>query len=112
MLRAGGWWAYMRSTDTDSSKRVTWSLVRRVMRYVRPYRTQIILLLILIVITTVLGLLTPLIFRDLIDNVIPDEDTQRLHLLAVGLVAIPVVSGGIASHTTAAQRYRWRRRHL
>ena len=94
MMSSGGWWAYMRSTDTSKSQRVTWALVRRVMAYARPYRDKIIGLLALIVITTGLGLLTPLIFRDLIDNTIPNEDTQRLHLLALGLVAIPLVSGG------------------
>ena len=48
--------------------------------------------------TTVLGLLTPLIFRELIDNVLTESganygDMSRLNILALGLVMIPVVNG-------------------
>ncbi|MCL4252577.1 MAG: ABC transporter ATP-binding protein/permease, partial [Anaerolineae bacterium] len=60
-----------------------------------PYRGHIIALLGTILITTVLGLLTPLIFRDLIDNTLPNQDVGRLNVLAIALVAIPMVVGAI-----------------
>lgn len=92
----GGWFAYMRGNDTktDNSK-VTWALLRRVMEYAKPYKSEITILLVTILFTTGLGLLTPLIFRDLIDNAIPNSDTGRLNLLAIGLIIIPIISGGI-----------------
>ncbi len=95
MLSSGGWWSYVRGSDMESKPRVTWKLIKRVMAYARPYRNQIIIMLVLIVLTTGLGLLTPLIFRDLIDNTLPQQDTARLNVLAFGLVAIPVISGGL-----------------
>src|SRR5205814_9622017 len=71
-------------------------LLRRVFSYARPYRWGIIGLLLLILMSTGLGLLTPLIFRDLIDHALPTGDVGRLNLLAVGLVLIPIFSGAIA----------------
>jgi ATP-binding cassette, subfamily B, bacterial len=85
---------YMR-TDEDAKLKnnLTWPLVKRVMGYGRPYWRHIIGLLLVILATTGLGLLTPLIFRDIIDNVLPNQDTTRLNVLALGLVLIPIVSG-------------------
>ncbi|MBZ0290974.1 MAG: ABC transporter ATP-binding protein/permease [Anaerolineae bacterium] len=65
------------------------------MAYARPYWRLIGILLVIILITTGLGLITPLILRDLIDNTLPNNDAQRLNVLALGLVLIPIVSGGI-----------------
>ncbi|HOA23650.1 MAG TPA: ABC transporter ATP-binding protein [Aggregatilineales bacterium] len=92
MYRAG-WHAFFRAGD--ESPQVTWPLIKRVLRYGRPYRLNIALMLLAILLTTGLGLLTPLILRDLIDNTLPNRDVQRLNLLAIGLVLIPLVSGGI-----------------
>jgi len=52
-------------------------------------------MLVTILLTTGLSLLTPLIFRNMIDVVIPAKDVQRLILLALALLAIPAVTGGI-----------------
>ena len=96
-FHGGGWFVYFRSGD-DSGKRrqMTWPLLKRVLGYARPYRRKIILMLITILLTTGLGLLTPLIFRDLIDHTLPSGDTRRLNLLAVGLILIPIANGAIA----------------
>src|SRR4051794_3961615 len=87
----GGWWVYAWGSDQDNSKGVTWPLVKRVIGYARPYWFKIVLTLVTILITTGLGLLTPLIFRDLIDNALPKGDAQRLNFLALGLVLIPLI---------------------
>ncbi|MBI5960181.1 MAG: ABC transporter ATP-binding protein [Chloroflexi bacterium] len=92
-----GWYSLIYSEDRKDKKRiVTWPLLKRVLAYGRPYRWKIVLLLITILLSTGIGLLTPLIFRDLIDNTLPAGDTSRLNLLALGLVLIPLVNGGIA----------------
>ena len=52
-------------------------------------------MLVITVATIGLSLLTPLILRDLIDKTLPDKDINRLIWLAVGLLAIPVVNGGL-----------------
>ncbi|MEQ8672877.1 MAG: ABC transporter ATP-binding protein [Aggregatilineales bacterium] len=91
----GGWFAYMRSDITAEQPKVTRELLMRVLQYARPYRQQIIILLATIIVTSILGILTPFIFRDLIDYAIPNADTDRLNLLALGLVSLPIISGMI-----------------
>jgi ATP-binding cassette subfamily B protein len=92
-----GWYHYLWSDEDAAQKRpVTWLLLKRVLGYARPYRRAITLLLVTILLMTGLDLLTPLIFRDLIDHTLPERDTARLNLLALGLVFIPLANGGIA----------------
>ncbi|MDX1994221.1 MAG: ABC transporter ATP-binding protein [bacterium] len=91
----GGWHTYIWGEGGGKRPKVTRSLLRRVLAYARPYRFHITAMLFLILITTLLGMLTPLIFRDLIDYTLPAGDAARLNLLALGLIAIPLVTGGI-----------------
>lgn len=88
-----GWWSYLRTAE--EKPKVTWSLMKRVMRYSDPYRGQIIGMLILILIQAGLTLLTPLMLRDLIDETIPAGDIDRLVMLALGLLLIPALGGGL-----------------
>ena len=89
----GGWFAVMNATD--EKPKVTWALLRRVLSYSRPYRLQIIGMLLMILFSTGLGLLTPLILRDLIDHTIPAKDVTRLIWLALALLLIPALNGGL-----------------
>jgi ATP-binding cassette subfamily B protein len=87
----GGWFMSMRATD--EKPRITWTLLKRVMAYSRPYRWQIVGMLVLILTTTGLGLLNPLIMRDLIDRTLPQRDLTRLFWLALLLLTIPAFNG-------------------
>ena len=89
----GGWWQYVRSGD--EKPKVTRELLLRVLSYARGYWWQIGGMLVTILLTTGLSLLTPLIFRNMIDVVIPAKDTNRLILLAAALLLIPAVTGVI-----------------
>ncbi len=89
-MHGGGWWVYAWGSDQDKKNNVTWPLVKRVLGYARPYWGKIAITLVTILITTGLGLLTPLIFRDLIDNALPNGNVERLNVLAIGLVLIPI----------------------
>ncbi|MCY3572855.1 MAG: ABC transporter ATP-binding protein [Chloroflexi bacterium] len=93
-MRGGGWFRYMHSAN-DAKPNVTRALLLRVLAYARPYRRQIAGMLATILLTTALGLLNPLIFREIIDGALAQKDMQRLHILALGLVAIPVASGAV-----------------
>ena len=84
-------YAYPGSDDGKSAK-ITWGLIKRVLAYANPYRREITITLVLILFTSGLGLLTPLIFRDLIDNTLPNGDVGRLNLLALALIIIPVLT--------------------
>jgi len=88
-----GWWMSMR--QGDEKPKVTRELLLRVLAYARGYWWHIAGMLVTITLTTGLSLLTPLIFRNMIDVVIPAKDTARLIWLGVALLAIPAVSGGV-----------------
>lgn len=94
MWHGGGWFTYMRSGDQKPT--VTRALLKRVLAYAGPYRWQIASMLITILATTGLGLLTPLIFRTMIDKVLPSKNIHELILLAVALLVIPLLNGGIS----------------
>ncbi len=79
----------------DEKPKITWPLLKRVLHYAKPYRWQIVAMLLLILAQTGVGLLTPLIMRDMIDVTIPAGNLNRLILLAAALLAIPVVNGVI-----------------
>lgn len=81
-------YAYPES-GTEDKAQVSWPVIKRVLGYARPYRRHILLTLVLILFTTGLELLTPLIFRDLIDYTLPRGDVARLNILAIGLILIP-----------------------
>ncbi len=92
-FHGGGWWGFL--SASEERPKVTWALLRRVLAYARPYRWQIIGMLLMILVNTGLTLLTPLILRTLIDETIPQGDIQRLVLLAMALLLIPALGGVI-----------------
>jgi ATP-binding cassette, subfamily B, bacterial len=93
MWHGGGWFTYMRSGD--EKPKVTRQLLLRVLTYARGYWWHIAGMLVTILLTTGLSLLTPLIFRNMIDVVIPAKDVDRLIWLALALLMIPALTGGI-----------------
>ncbi len=85
-----------RSIDSlDTKPKITWQLLRRVLQFARPYRWLLIAMLLLILLGTGLGLLVPLIMRDLIDKTIPAGNISRLLMLAASLLLIPALKGAI-----------------
>jgi len=79
----------------DQKPKLTKELLLRVLNYAKPYWKQIAGMLVTILLTTGLSLLTPLIFRNMIDVVIPSKDLNRLVWLGVALLFIPALEGGI-----------------
>jgi ATP-binding cassette subfamily B protein len=89
----GGWGSVINAPD--EKPRVTWNLLKRVMRYAAPYRWHIVGMLSIILLSTGMALLTPLIMRDLIDKTIPSGNVTRLIWLALALLALPVLNSAI-----------------
>jgi ATP-binding cassette, subfamily B, bacterial len=89
-----GWSGYLGASE--EKPKITRHLLRRVFTYARPYRGRLAIILLLILSTTGISLLNPLILRDLIDDTIPSGNVGRLIPLALALLAIPAVNGGIA----------------
>lgn len=88
-----GWFMAMRQGDDKPT--VTKELLLRVLSYAREYWWHIAGMLVTILLGTGLSLLTPLVFRNMIDVVIPAKDVDRLVLLGVALLLIPALNGGI-----------------
>ena len=95
MMHGSGWFSYIRHSGDTNKPKVTRSLLLRVLAYSKPYQREIIGMLATILVTTFLGLLNPLIFREIIDGALAEKDMGKLNILALGLVLIPILSGAI-----------------
>ncbi|MGB9300107.1 MAG: ABC transporter ATP-binding protein, partial [Anaerolineae bacterium] len=101
MLHGGGWHSFIQYDESKRQPQVSRQLLGRVLAYARPYWRSLALMMAAIAVTALIGLVPPLLYRDLIDNVLPNRDFARLHWLALGMIGIPVVSGLIG----VGQRY-------
>ena len=79
----------------DEKPQITWGLMKRVWKYAVPYRWWIIGMLFMTLAATGLGLLTPLILRELIDRTLPARDLHRLLWLTAALVSIPLLTASL-----------------
>ena len=77
------------------------ALLRRVFAYGRPYWRAVSMVLVTIIAVSLIELIPPLLYRDLIDNVLPGRDARRLNLLAAAMLGIPLLTGAI----NVVQRY-------
>ena len=90
-MHGGGRYSFL--TSTDERPKVTWALIQRVLRYGVPYRFHIAGMLLLILLHSGLALVSPLILRDLIDRTLPNKDLNRLGLLSLALLFLPLATG-------------------
>jgi ATP-binding cassette subfamily B protein len=95
MFHGRGWGSYIRSGDEKPHK-LTRILLLRILGYARPYWGALAGMLVTILISAGLALVSPLVMRQLIDQVLPARDTHRLVLFSVVLLLMPALSGGIS----------------
>jgi ATP-binding cassette subfamily B protein len=76
----------------DELPHVSWELLKRVFQYAKPYMGTLLGMLALILISTALSLLSPIVVRQLIDKTIPAGDLKGLIWLALALFMIPVMN--------------------
>jgi ATP-binding cassette subfamily B protein len=101
MFHGGGWWSYIRYDEKKDRPDVSRDLLVRVIWTARPYWGQAIVMLVAILIVSLLGLIPPLLIRELIDVALPEGDVALLNRLALAMVAVAVLSGLI----DVGQRY-------
>jgi len=65
------------------------------LRYAKPYWRHIGGMALTILLSAGIGVLSPLIFRHLIDEILPSKDLRQLTLFTLTLFLIPLVSGGL-----------------
>lgn len=94
MRHSGGLFNFVRSGDAKPQK-VTLELLMRVLAYARPYWTHLAGTLATILISSGLSLVTPLIFRRLIDNILPQRDINGLVLFSLALLLLPILNGAV-----------------
>ncbi|MCA1690871.1 MAG: ABC transporter ATP-binding protein/permease [Actinobacteria bacterium] len=89
----GGWHEalYARDPDMVAGAKLSQAVMRRVWMFARPYRGMLVGFVATILLSTILTILPPLVFRAIIDNhAIPRRDVRGLNLLALLAVALAV----------------------
>jgi ATP-binding cassette subfamily B protein len=100
-IHGTGWRAYIRYDEERDRPAIDRSILRRVAGYARPYWGQVALTIGLITLSSLLALIPPLLYRDLLDNALPNHNAARLNRLALGIIGVPLLTGLIG----VAQRY-------
>ncbi len=85
----------LRGGDGDARPKISRALIVRVARFARPYWGTVGLLMVAITASSLLDLVPPLLYRQLVDKVLPDKDLAGLNLLAVGLIGVPIIGRAI-----------------
>lgn len=86
----GGWRRYLSYDESEKRAQIDRALLRRVWAYARPYSRPMLLMLGAIVVTSLVELVPPLLYRDLFDNVLPNQDYDRLTVLGLLMLAVPL----------------------
>jgi ATP-binding cassette subfamily B protein len=67
--------------------------LRRIARLFRPYRLRLGAVLALIVVSAALGMTSPFLLREVLDEAIPNGDTRLLTWLVLGMIGVSVATG-------------------
>src|SRR3970040_1319293 len=92
-FHGGNWFSFIRYDEEQDRPQVSRGLLRRVAGFARPYWRWVLVIFITIRGISLFSLLPPLLIRDLLDTAIPQRDARRLNLLALGMIAVPLVNG-------------------
>jgi ATP-binding cassette subfamily B protein len=66
---------------------------RRVAGFFRPYRAQVAITIVAILVTAVIGLVNPFLLRAIIDDAIPEKNLDKLYLFVGLMVLLPIIGG-------------------
>jgi ATP-binding cassette subfamily B protein len=67
--------------------------IRRILAFFKPYRGQVAVVTVAILLTSGLGLVNPILLKLLIDDAIPRLDFSKLNLYVGLMILVPIVSG-------------------
>ena len=103
-FHSGGWWALVTHDDKQDRPIVNRQILKRVWMFAKPYQWRVLGLLLTILTISGLSLVSPLLFREMIDGALPAKDLRQLTLLGFGLIAIPLLNGlfGVAQRKLGA----------
>jgi ATP-binding cassette subfamily B protein len=89
----GGWWSYLSVDDSKPRPKLDRQMLRRVLAYAKPHWRSVSIVMATIVFISLMDLVPPLLYRELIDHVLPNRDVARLNWLAAAMLGIPILSG-------------------
>lgn len=89
----------MTSDRSVTKRKIPKGLVRRILRYARPYRAFVVWFLIILALTAVLSVMQPLLFRRIVDDGISAGNAHVVTItaLAIAVLAIAVAGLGLVS---------------
>ena len=82
-----------RPSPTDDDGPIRPGTLRRAVGLFRPYRPQLSVVIFLVLIIASLGIITPLLIREVIDDAIPNGDRALLGWLVGIMIAVTAVTG-------------------
>jgi ATP-binding cassette subfamily B protein len=98
------WWDWIYHDDDDDDEQAkkgvleslpSWTLCLRCMRYARPYWRTMTFLLVIIILHRLVDMLSPLLFMEMIDTVLPSMDINKLNSTGIKIVGAVFLSGGL-----------------
>src|SRR6476619_1114272 len=97
MMRGGGAGLMRRmSQDPDIRQhRLTSGVVRRILRFAKPYRRLIIVFISLVVVSSALAVTPPLLFKEIIDEGVLKGNRRLLVVLSITVAVLAVVQAVI-----------------
>ncbi|MCL7966047.1 MAG: ABC transporter ATP-binding protein/permease [marine benthic group bacterium] len=90
-----GWGAVLTHDESQKPPKLTRELLLRIWSYARPYWGLVVASLVTILVSTAIGLVSPQLFRYMIDVAIPERDPGMVTWLAVGMMVVPILTGVI-----------------
>jgi len=88
--------SFRRDPDAVKGKKIERDALRRVLRWARPYRRQLIWFLVMVIFAAVVGALPPLVFGALLNTIKSGGDTGQVGLLA-GIAVVLAIAGAALS---------------
>ena len=84
--------------DEDLEEQLSFKDLKRVFTYIKPYKTQVFLALVIILIANFASLIGPFLVLQAIDYAIPNGDVGHLIILGIIFLISVVISGLCASY--------------
>ena len=92
--------SFWRGSDIDpeelKKRSLDRALLRRSWTFVRPYRRKLGFYLAVIALSSLVGVLPPLVFRRLIDTAIPTRDLGAVNVLAIAAVGLAITAAAMS----------------
>ena len=92
--RGGGWGGFGATGPVEKvPKERRGRTIRRIVAFFKPYKAQVTIVLVAILLTSFIGLVNPILLKLLIDIAIPQRDFGLLNLFVGLMIFLPIVSG-------------------